>query len=208
MNSLNNEALWSDDERNVIYSFGGNINGTDYKHSSDSIQSFIPNGKGGGEWTEVLGFVGQKHFPSDIHGVTEGKFTSDTNEAYYFGGIIGPGTSPSSSKDAYSNNDLLTLNFEDLTFTNSSNGNLSDPLKPSGIYGDVLLNVPIYGSQGVLLNFGGNNDSFIAGFNSINIFDKKENKWYYQIADGDIPRPRIYFCAVGVYEKNHTSFEM
>ena len=150
----------------------------------------------------------QNPFPSDIHGVTEGKFTSDTNKAYYFGGAIGSATSFSSAKDPYPNNDLLTLNFEDLTFTNSSNLNLSDLLKPSGIYGDVLLNVSIYGSQGVLLNFGGNNDSFMTGFNSINIFDKKENKWYYQIAEGDIPRPRIYFCAVDVYEKNHTSFEM
>lgn len=208
LNSFNLEALWFDDQRNVIYCFGGDNDFMTYKNSSDCIQSFTPDDKGGGEWMEILGPVGKKPFPSDIHGVSNGKFTSDTNEAYYLGGNVGERSSPSGMENTYYNFGMLKLNFENLTFTNSSYLELSDPLKPNFGYGGVLLNVPIYGSEGVLLDFGGGRDEFFEGFNRINIFDKNQNKWYYQIADGDLPRPRSHFCAVGVHEKNYTSFEM
>ena len=209
MFSLNVQALWPDDKRNVVYCFGGNNFGMSYKDPSDSIQAFTPDGKGGGEWAEILGLVGEKRFPYDIHAVSYGEFTSDVDEGFYLGGVMGDITTPFSNSDGLDlSNGLLRLNFESLSFTNSTKPDIPySSYQRTGDYG-VLLNVPIYGPKGVLLLFGGGYDGFIEGFNSINIFDKAENKWHNQTADGDVPPPRQYFCAVGVHGTNHTSFEM
>lgn len=168
---------------------------------TDSVQRFTPDGNGGGDWAEVLGFVGQKPFPSNIHGTSSGMFANDEKDAYYAGGFISQTTSPSVSVGEYSNYGLLRLNFEAITLKNSSSLGLS-------FTRGAMLNIPIYGSQGVLLAFGGSDDGEIIGLNVINVFDKKEQKWYQQFADGDVPRPRELFCAVVVYGKEHTSVEM
>ena len=195
--SRNSQALWFDSRKNIIYCFGGDNAWDNTLLPLDSFLGFTPDGNGGGNWTEVLGFVGEK-----IHGTSSGMITSDNNDAYYLGGWISPGTSPTVSMH-YSNIGLLQLNFATFTLTNSSE--LGFPF-----LGGVLLNVPIYGANGVLITFGGNNQDQdqIVNFNKINVFDKKEQKWYSQIAEGDIPRPRMWFCAVGVHGKGHTSYEM
>lgn len=158
--SLRREALWFDDKRNIIYSFGGSNLDMEYKRLLDSIQGFTPNGKGGGDWKELLGAVGNKPFPSDIHGTTAGMFAGDAIDGCYLGGFISSYTSPLAPNQRYNNTGLLRFNFESLTMTNSSG-----PESP--IDHGVLLNVPIYGSSGVLLAFGGTNDQYIVGFNNI-----------------------------------------
>ena len=179
----------------MIYCFGGDNprQDRDAPAPSDSIQGFIPNGNGGGNWTEVLGLTG-KPFPSDIHGTSSGMFTNDDKDAYYTGGFISKRTSP--SVGYYKNPDLLRLNFETITLTNSSSLALS-------FSRGVFLNVPVYGSHGVLLAFGGS-----GGVDEIYVFDKKEQRWHTQTAEGDIPQPRALFCAVGVQGKGNKSFEM
>ena len=186
----------------MIYCFGGDNprQDRDAPAPSDSIQGFTPDGNGGGNWTEVLGLVG-KPFPSNIHGTSSGMFTSDDKDAYYTGGFISERTSPSVPTGEYANRDLLRLNFENITFTNSSSLALS-------FYRGVFLNVPVYGSRGVLLAFGGSGDNGPVGLNKIYVFDKKEQKWYNQTAEGDVPRPRDLPCAVGVHGKERKSFEM
>lgn len=200
--------MWHDDGKNIIYCFGGDNPGHDQfaPAPTDSVQGFTPNDNDGdgGHWTEVLGFVGEKPFPSNIHGTSSGMFTSDEKEAYYAGGFMSKDTSPSGPAEFQVNSGLLRLNFENITLTNSSSLGLS-------FFRGVFLNVPIYGSEGVLLAFGGSedrSDGVAVGLNVINVFDKKEQKWYQQFAEGDIPRPRVLFCAVGVHGKENTSFEM
>ena len=144
--------------------------------------------------------MGEKPFPPEIHAASSGMFTSDNNDAYYLGGFISYTTS-STASDEYRNTGLLQLDFETLTLTNSSELGFSSQ-------GGALLNVPIYGANGVLIAFGGGDQDHGVGLNSIKVFDKKERKWYSQIAEGDIPQPRSYFCAVGVYGKGYTSYEM
>ena len=205
--SLNREALWFDHERNVIYSFGGdNRFGTAYRVLFDSIQGFTPDGKGGGEWKQVLGPVSEKPFPFDLHGTSGGRFANDVDDAYYLAGYISTSTSPVAPDDWYDNVGLLKFNFKTLTMTNlTSAGLISAGLT---IKWGVLLDIPIYGSDGVLLAFGGSQNNISVGLNVINIFDKKMQKWYQQFAGGDVPQPRVLFCAVGVYGKEHSSYEM
>ena len=202
MYARSSQALWFDNKRNTIYCFGGD-NPLDEQSApplTDSIQGFTLDGNGGGHWKEVLGLVGEKPFPADIHGTSSGMYTSDDKNAYYTGGFISEKTSPSATQ-AYPNTGLLELNFENITLTNTTSLGLS-------FYRGAFLSVPVYGSQGVVLAFGGADEERAMGFNMIEIFDKKERKWYSQIAEGDIPRPRSLFCAVGVHGKEHTSFEM
>lgn len=201
MYGRSSQALWYDDEKHVIYCFGGdNPGGFDGPDPADIVQAFTPDEKGGGEWTEALGPVGEKPFPPDIHGTSSGMFANDDNDAYFVGGFINSGTSPSASQQ-FDNTGLLRLNFESLTLTNSTSLGKAPP-------GGVLLDVPIYGSNGVLLALGGGSIEQPTGFNSIDVFDKKEQRWFSQIAEGDIPRPRARFCAVGIHGKNNASFEM
>ena len=137
--------------------------------STGFILGFTPNGKGGGNWKEVLGTVGDRPFPSDIVGTSSGIFANDENDAYYAAGYILPESSFSAPAGSYIvNSGLLTFNFETLTFTNSSNLGL-----PFHMWG-VMLNVPIYGSKGILLAVGGGSKDHPIGFNSIDIFDKEE----------------------------------
>lgn len=200
--------MWHDGGRNIVYSFGGDNPGSEPDQfapaPTDSVQGFTPNDDGGGQWKEVLGFVGEKPFPSNIHGTSSGMFTSDEKNAYYAGGFMSKNTSPSGPTEFQLNSGLLRLDFETLTLTNSTSPALS-------FLNSVLLNVPVYGSEGVLVAFGGSDDrsdGMAVGLNVINVFDKKEQKWYQQFAEGDIPRPRVLFCAVGVHGKENTSFEM
>lgn len=205
--SRSSQALWYDDEKNIIYAFGGDNPVAEQfpPPISDNLQGFIPDDNGGGVWTEVLGVVGRKGpFPSNMHATSAGKFTIDDKNAYLLGGFTSERTSPSSStpvSEAFHNPGFLTFNFENTTLTNSSSSGL--PFE-SG----VLLNAPVYGSDGVLLYFDGGNKDLNLGFNNIGIFDKMERKWFFQTADEEIPRPRDLFCAVGVQEKNQNSFEM
>lgn len=201
MYGWDSQALWFDDGRNKIFRFGGDNNGIEYQVLSDSIQGFAPDGKGSGEWTQVLGPGGIKPFPSDIHSTSSGMFTSDDNSAYYVGGFISKTTSPRASNE-FANSGLLELNFEQITLTNSSS------IVGAQSYRGDLIDVPIYGSNGVLIAVGVGDLTGGNGFESVVVFDKKERRWFSQTTEGDIPRPRPLFCAVGVRGSKNTSFEM
>lgn len=196
--TVSSPALWFDNGANWIYRFGGTYV-TRVDPPSESIWRFEPNGDGSGNWTEIIGLVA-KPFPPGILGTRDGIFTSDNSDAYFISGHIGPTTSPMASVEFY-NTGLLRFNFKTLTLTNSSE--LGSP-----ILGGALLNVPIYGPNGILIKLGGLDNDQRVGFNNISVFDKNGQKWYSQIAEGDIPQPRTLFCAVGVQGKAHATFEM
>lgn len=204
--SRSSQALWYDAERNKIYAFGGDnpILQRSAPPLSDSIQGLTPDDNGGGQWKEILGVVGEKPFPPNMHSTSSRMSTTDGKDAYYVGGVMSERTSPSVSAPeiaAIHNLGLVRFNFETTILTNSSSPALDFRF-------GALLNAPVYGSEDVLLFFGGGVKEAQVGFNIINIYDKKERKWYTQIANGDIPEPRHLFCAVGVQGKNRTSFEM
>ena len=75
--ALCHEALCFDEMRNSFYVFGGfrpfSTNFTlDSFPPSESIWKFELNGRGGGNWSELLGPVSSTPFPSNLHRIAGG----------------------------------------------------------------------------------------------------------------------------------------
>lgn len=196
--ALNTEALWFDEKQNSIYCFGGDMSFANHYHGStpfESIWAFTPDGKGAGSWKEVLGPTGAKPFPSDILRLSSGAVASNESHGYYLGGWVTRATSPSITADRpVPVPGLLTLDFTDLTITNTSDG----------IYENVrMVDLSYYGTSGVFILLG---DTHY--FNNISIYDKTKQKWYSQLASGAIPDPRADFCIVGIRSIESETFEM
>ena len=98
---------------------------------------------------------------------------------------------------------LLAFNFDTHTVTNSSDDGYSDP-EATG----AMINIPIYGDDGVLVILPSTTNEPNIGFGNITLYDKKNKNWYYQFASGDIPLPRTQFCAVGIQGDKNPYFEM
>ncbi len=139
-------------------------------------------------------------FPQGITAQSNGATVGDGSTAYALGGWT--------RSDNYLRKlwapGLLSFDMADQTITNSSDGGYVQDYTHPG----TMINIPNYGSRGILIVLGGGNYNHIRGFNNITIYDKGEQKWYYQVATGDIPRPRAFHCAVGIQSRGGSSFEM
>lgn len=204
---LNSEALWYDSKRNIIYCFGGfrswataALNSLD--PPPDSIWGFKPNGEGSGVWHQVLGPVSTP-FPIEIHRVAEGVSAGNGSTAYYLGGFGSSATSLSLPQETYHPPGLLIFDFDTLTMTNSSDDGYISSQTPG-----AMIDIPIYGDNGVLVILPENFDRQNVGFNNITLYDKNSNRMYSQVASGDIPELRRKFCAVGIEGDEPPYFEM
>jgi hypothetical protein len=80
-----------------------------------------------------------------------------------------------------------------------------------------MVHVPVYGDMqhGLLVMLGGYSSpltKFVPGkghlsFANITLYDPAARRWYWQTAQGDIPRSREEFCAAGALSTNGT-YEM
>lgn len=206
--ALNGEVLWYDNIKNTIYCFGGDGSMvTPYLQSletlPDSLWGFRPNGEGSGAWYEVLGPVSSP-FPSDIHRMSSGMSASDGNRAYYLRGYGLSETSLSLPDNRMPYPGLLIFDFHSLTMTNTSDDGYT--LSPESL--GHMINVPTYGDNGILIILPDERGNPGVGFNNITLYDKKTNRRYTQVASGDIPQPRSYFCAVGIEGDEYPYFEM
>lgn len=197
----------------VVYCYGGELSfGNDVGDSSilppASIWGFTPDGQGKGDWTEVIGPTSAKVFPSTIIPAAAGVSAYDDFKGYYLGGLIDGATS---SEVRVQNGSalpappgLLTYKFDTSAISNTSDGGYQGIYFPNGSYEGpgVMLNVPVYGVDGILILMGGT-----GSFNNLTIFDKHAQSWLSQTATGAIPTHRAFFCAVGIQASND-SYEM
>lgn len=199
--ALNTEALWFNEKQNSIYCFGGDMSFANSYHPPpfESIWAFTPDGNGAGNWREVLGPTGVKPFPPEILRRSSGAVASDESNGYYFGGWVSKTTSLATKDNIILVPGLLTVNFTDLTITNTSDG-VSD-------HGQMV-NVPHYGTSGVLIFLGKGAWPHSLPFNNITIYDKTKKTWYSQLASGAIPDIRVQYCLVGIRGIESDTFEM
>lgn len=201
------EVMWYDNMHNTIYCFGGRMSFAsealqELQTPPDSIWGFKPDGEGSGTWHQVLGPVSTP-FPTDIHRPAEGQSASDGRRAYYLGGRGSAKTSLGMPQSEIYLPGLLMFDFETLTITNSSDDSYTSSQVPG-----AMINIPIYGENGVLLLLPNDSEKQYVGFNNITFYDKKSKKRYTQVASGDIPEPRSNFCAVGIEGNEKPYFEM
>ena len=210
--ALLSESLWVDDKRDSIYCYGGIRSYATAALNSltpppEAIWGFKHKNDGSAAWYQVLGPVSTTPWPRNIMRLAYGASIDDGKRAYYLGGFYSRESSPDVGPDVENLNrvsppGLLTFDFGTLTITNSSDGGyrVAQP--------GTLINVPTYGDDGVLVLLPGGGGLNDYAFNNITLYDKKNQKWYSQLASGDIPEPRIYFCAVGIQGDKNGSFEM
>ena len=213
------ESLWWSEKDNTIYSFGGERFAVDVT-LPESIWGLIPDGRGGGRWIEKLGPTSDKPFPSHILRPAAGASAFDSDGAYYLGGFASTGTSNAVNLEFGITRPvpgLLTFDFSSQTLKNSTNDGdyfasvyRDDSWSPSG----YMLNVPSFGTRGILLLMGGKSGkgstdiSRGGDFNNLTIFDIEGQKWYSQTASGSIPDPKSLFCAVGNQGGDNSTYEM
>lgn len=212
--SLSGQALWFDEKQNLIYCFGGFRTYALYSYDPTPVESmwaFTPDEKGTGSWKEVLGPTGTDAFPSDIKRPFLGGYCSDERYGYYVGGYRNTRSTPSLETDfAIISRGLLTFDFGNLTITNTYDGNFARSQSFESIAGSgKLVNVPTYGAGGILILLGEGDPNTVVSFNNVTIYDKIAQKWYSQLASGDIPEPRSDFCIVGIQSTIESgNFEM
>lgn len=216
--SLRSASLWYDEKHNSIYCFGGDASLAtpalaNLPSPPESIWAFNVTGEGSANWYEVLGPTSSMPFPSNIHRVSCGTSTYDGSNAYYLGGYGAKETSqffPAQSPRNWSSG-LLKFDFATLSLTNSSDGGYLAPHVPGTVEfpAGAMINIPRYDDNDLLLIMPSGRDRLDFAFNNVTLYDKKNDQWYFQATSGDkIPESRSHFCAIGVGEKNSSSFEM
>ena len=212
---MNFQNLWWSKHDGMIYCFGGEV-WSGSQTPPESIWGFLPDGHGGGIWTEIVGPTAAKSFPPQILRPAGGASAYDDESAYYLGGFASPGTSIAVHLDWGQTRPapgFLEFDFSSRTLSNSSNDGsyfASIYIQSQGLQSGVMLDVPSFGHKGILLVIGGGDFSGgqQANFNNITIFDKDKQKWHSQSASGDIPDPKRSFCAVGVQGGDNSTYEM
>ena len=197
-----------------MYNFGGQRSWANAEVNAiatppEWLWAFAPDGQGGGNWTEVLGPIAPKPFPSGIIRPAGGASAFDKNASYYIGGFETPNTSPEITGAAANANvpGFLTFDFASVELTNSSNDggyvasswSDSNTIYPAGF----MVNVESFGPEGILMLMGGQ-----SYFTNVSIYDKQAQKWYTQLTSGDVPVQRYYMCGVGVQGGDNSTYEM
>ena len=215
--ALDRQVLWWNKNRNIIYCFGGEIGDTYSPNISiplESIWAFIPDDQGSSRWNEAVGPTVDIPFPASI--VRPATGASAFTTAYYLGGYTSGWSSLNSQLPpaAIENSPgLLKFDFASLVLTNSSD--VANPqVHDYWARPPCLVDVSAFSTPGFSVAIGGGGpidyDNLEAGgrFDNITIYDKQGQKWYPQIATGEIPEPRTFFCAVGVWDDINELFEM
>lgn len=94
---------------------------------------------------------------------------------------------------------FLTFRFSDFHLTNTSDGKYERNLNRLTMFGSgKIVNIPKFGTGGIIILLGEGSPIQVISFSNITIYDKTEQKWYYQLASGNLPEPRSDYCIVGI----------
>ncbi|KAI9845417.1 MAG: hypothetical protein M1837_004895 [Sclerophora amabilis] len=220
--SLNIGSIWLNSIDGALYSgFTGEMSSGS---SDEDIQkftlenylcTFTPDGRGNGVWSTTMDFVGTDfrslHRPS-------GGLTAFSNEsAYYLGGISNRFTSPELSTLSASETrplpGMLEFNFESGRWRNLSSAAYS--AQGLAAFGQMV-HVPGFGPKGIFVMLGGASEGLteydvnakFQPFDGITIFEPSTQSWFRQEATGDVPEPRIDFCATVTQAAGAATYEI
>ena len=207
------QVLWKGEDPNVFWIWGGRtIRGINRESlTKDTIWRFTANSEGGGSWSSEIpndsDDFESMHLPSRACSATY------KNIGFSFGGEMFPDSDPDIGAEMQPVQGMITLDLESRTFSNESMPNVS----PHGtLVGATAEYIPSFGPNGVIMLLGGYGYTLDVGsrkpehtrrFNNLTFFDPESREWYWQMATGDIPRPRLDHCSVGV-KSGRDTYEM
>ncbi|KAL6721324.1 hypothetical protein ACLMJK_000427 [Lecanora helva] len=153
-----------------------------------------------------------------VLGIAEGAGVSvpELGRGYYFGGHQDYKTTAGWSIDVskiylkslleftypgYTNNGVKSLSGgktagDDGVWRNITQGGIQDTATFPNRADSVLIYVPGYGPDGILVNMGGGNNQSFTQMNVIDVYDIASSTWYKQATTGKYPILRVNPCAV------------
>lgn len=208
---LKQPALWVDEERSTIYSWGGQGSYKNTSAAGDHHLYAFEADDGKGSWST--------HDPEDdtlfssLYRTVRGAYTTCHGVGYYLGGYGERRTDDRFTDGSYVErplDGLLTYNFTTENWTNESTKALD-----YATWSGKATCIPSIGTSGLLIFIGGakvkmpafGNVSEPVSFTNITIFDPSSKEWYCQQTSGVAPDPRVDFCSVGVQGPSNT-YEM
>ncbi|KAK1579494.1 kelch repeat protein [Colletotrichum navitas] len=204
---MNRQAVFTDTSSNSFYIWGG---ATSYAADPPSprLWKFSADGSGGGSWsTEIK--PGHDFF-TQLTRSQGAAYVSTPDSGFYFGGFSGDYADPNPKGPVPG---FLQFNYTatDQAWTNHTEA----PYSTSGnVVGASAHYVPGYGSNGLVMMFGGrshiigdgqsNSNVGWLGFDTIYIMDPLTKVWYSQKTSGNAPGARMWHCTVGAVSQNNT----
>lgn len=174
---FNLRTFWADESTSIIRTFGGESSWlTGDIPMKPNPWYFHADGEGGGQWGED-----QEEASSIFSSLVQpasGLHTFGNGLGWYFGGHLIGKTWP--SRSWYSVSGMITYNFSSNEWTNQSSKGYGD-LVP---YHGMAEFVPSWGSEGLLVMFGGYDSTDAAmtnnnprNFQNITIYEPRSGKW-------------------------------
>ncbi|PNP73543.1 hypothetical protein FNYG_13137 [Fusarium nygamai] len=205
---LKQPSLWVDEERSMIYSWGGQGSYKNTSSAGDHHLYAFEADDGKGSWSI--------HDPEDdtlfssLYRTVRGAYTTCHGVGYHLGGYGERRTDERFTDGSYVErplDGLLTYNMTNQKWTNESTKALD-----YATWSGRATCIPSIGSSGLLIFMGGakvktpafRNISEPVSFSNITMFDPSSKEWYYQQTSGVSPDPRVDFCSVGVQGPNNT----
>ena len=208
--------FWTDIAANTVYAYGGEFsllnpwvgNNT---VPPESFWSFTPSSDGG-IWQSL------NQSSSVFNSITrpgQGSVASGDIGGFNLGGYAGANESQKT---------LITgtipipgLQFYNFTSQEWSNNSATGYAPHWTAVWSGTVYVPIWGSAGLLVAFGGQTSPNISAFwdgaaylsmSTISLFDPSTGSWYHQEATGDAPSQRDRFCVVGINSGDNATYGM
>ncbi|KAF5592367.1 kelch repeat [Fusarium pseudocircinatum] len=205
---LKQPALWVDEERLILYSWGGQGSYRNTSSAGDHHLYAFEADDGKGSWSI--------HDPEDdtlfssLYRTVRGAYASCHGVGYHLGGYGERRTDERFTDGSYVErplDGLLTYNMTTQKWTNESTKALN-----YATWSGRATCIPSIGSSGLSIFMGGakvkmpafRNESEPVSFANITMFDPSSKMWYYQQTSGVSPDPRVDFCSVGVQGPNNT----
>lgn len=216
-----NGFLWN--SHDTLYLYGGEY--SDNPEASPvpySLWSYnIPSSK----WEEYPDPKTVDGVPVERSAEGSGVNIPSLGRGMYFGGHIDRFTTPGWDVDIFR---VYLRSLLEFTFPGRTNPAANDN-KPAGLDGTwrnltddgvqdsagfteradgVLVYVPGYSEQGILLGLAGGTNKSYTQMNVIDVYDIAEQKWYKQATTGSIPEYRVNPCAVATSAADGSSVQV
>ena len=206
-------SLWYDESTELLYTgYTGvtfSLLGGERSTSPSSIWTFKPDNLGGGIWNQRISpnasvwniiqpsYAGYQAYGNGSAYVLDGMSAYGNGSTHVLDGMSEVGSAPPLSG-------MIKFDMSSQYFSNISSE--TGATSPSGnpAYGGAMQYVPFFGSNGVFVVMGGDDENGDIDFVTVLIYDPASGAWYKQTTTGNVPRSRSYFCTAGAASTNDT----